>query len=351
MGKGNRKVDSGAKNANDDMSNATRPILSADDVKTEARQLQYWFEQACHIMVLDPEMNPMGLPILKYLNETPSLLHAIQSLSAAHENYYRPQSGRAMIEIMLASDGLKDELSQFVFGAFIYWDMACSFLLDPQERQPLNTPEIFNGIQSLGDTYHCIAGYAIEMFYLIGTLGRYCPGVIDGQDRDLVLEVTLEEQMISWTPRHDSPMLYSMADAFRKHALIMLYRICHRGVISACNHVDQEADCTDETEHTISCYAFDIVHSLGQMPITNPYLNLQFIPLMTAGSELGMEKVEFRNEVKQRFKAIYSLNRIPANLRAIELLEELWTLRAAGIKISWLALLLQKNCLHKFTLG
>ncbi|KAF4878385.1 hypothetical protein CGCSCA1_v002439 [Colletotrichum siamense] len=356
-------------------------------------------------MVLDPEMNPMGFPILKYLNETPSLLHAIQSLSAAHENYYRPQSmeesllerqaalslfqqelrssqrppvsafltvytlgisspwiencmgkehlagGRAMIEIMLASDGLKDELSQFVFGVFIYWDMACSFLLDPQEQQALNTPEIFNGIQSLGDTYDCIAGYAIEMFYLIGTLGRYCRGVIDGQDRDLVLEATLEEQMINWTPRQDSPMLYSMADAFRKHALIMLYRICHRRVISACNHVDHEADCTDETEHTISRYASDIVHSLGQMPITNPYLNLQSIPLMTAGSDLGMEKVELRNEVKRRFKAIYSLNRIPANLRAIELLEELWTLRAAGIKMSWLALLLQKNCLHKFTLG
>ncbi|KAE9575048.1 hypothetical protein CGCF415_v005111 [Colletotrichum fructicola] len=405
MGKGNRKVDSGVKNANDEMSNVTRPILSAGDVRTEARQLQYWFEQACHIMVLDPEMNPMGLPILKYLNETPSLLHAIQSLSAAHENYYRSQSmeesllerqaalslfqqelhssrrppvsafltvytlgisspwiencmgkehlagGRAMIEIMLASDGLKDELSQFVFGAFIYWDMACSFLLDPQEQQPLNTPQIFNAIQSLGDTYHCIAGYAIEMFYLIGTLGRYCRGVIDSQGRDLVLEATLEEQMISWTPRQDSPMLYSMADAFRKHARIMLYRICHRRVISACSHVDQAADCTDETEHTISRYASDIVHSLGQMPITNPYLNLQSIPLMTAGSELGMEKVELRNEVKQRFKAIYSLNRIPANLRAIELLEELWTLRAAGIKMSWVALLLQKNCLHKFTLG
>lgn len=64
-----------------------------------------------------------------------------------------------------------------------------------------------------------------------------------------------------------------------------------------------------------------------------------------------MEKMELRNEVKQRFKAIYSLNRIPANLRAIKLLEELWTLRAAGIKMSWLVLLLQKNCLHKFTLG
>lgn len=63
----------------------------------------------------------------------------------------------------------------------------------------------------------------------------------------------------------------------------MLYRICHRRGISACNHVDQEADCTDETEHTISRYAFDIMHSLGQMPITIPYLNLQSIPLMTTG--------------------------------------------------------------------
>lgn len=52
-----------------------------------------------------------------------------------------------MIKLMLASDGLKDELSQFVLGAFIYWDMACSFLLDPQEQQPLNTPQIFNAIQ------------------------------------------------------------------------------------------------------------------------------------------------------------------------------------------------------------
>lgn len=57
-----------------------------------SRQLQYWFEQACHIMVLDPGTNPMGLPILKYLNETPSLLHAIQSLSAAHENYTGPRA-------------------------------------------------------------------------------------------------------------------------------------------------------------------------------------------------------------------------------------------------------------------
>ncbi|KAF5518858.1 Sterol regulatory element-binding protein ECM22 [Colletotrichum aenigma] len=171
-------------------------VTPSSSSNNHSRQLQYWFKQACHIMVWDPEMNPMGLPILKYLNETPSLLHAIQSLSAAHENYYWPQSmeesllerqtalslfqqelhssqrppisafltvytlgisspwiencmgkehlagGRAMSEIMLASDGLKDELSQFVFGAFIYWDMAYSFLLDPQEQQPLNTPDI-----------------------------------------------------------------------------------------------------------------------------------------------------------------------------------------------------------------
>lgn len=90
-------------------------------------------------------------------------------------------------------------------------------------------------------------------------------------------------------------------------------------------------------------YAETILQNMLEIPSSSSYHNILALPLLSAGAELSAENDHLRNEVRKRFRALYSLNRIPNNLVAIELLEELWILRDNGSKISWLALMLQKN--------
>ncbi|KAJ6099144.1 hypothetical protein N7467_000679 [Penicillium canescens] len=49
--------------------------------------LRHWCEKTSQIMVLDPESNPFSLPILEYLEISPSLMPTILSISAVHEQF------------------------------------------------------------------------------------------------------------------------------------------------------------------------------------------------------------------------------------------------------------------------
>ena len=40
------------------------------------------------MLVIDPENNPYSFPALEYVPQSSALLHAIQSLSASHEQYF-----------------------------------------------------------------------------------------------------------------------------------------------------------------------------------------------------------------------------------------------------------------------
>ena len=433
--------------------------------RPDVKLLQYWLERASQIMALDPDINPMSFPILKHFDRCTSLVHALQSVGAAHQHFFDPKKmkrcleertlamelvrkeldapakdlsvvfltvfllgllsfwtaplqqdadalyqaqahflgGRALVDDMLALPPA--ELSQdilFAIGSYLYWDMACSFIIDSDKQKPLNTEAVFTAVQTLHNTYHPILGYSTEITYLLANLGRYCRSVVDTGERDRALEETFAEQLEQWEPNRDTPELSALGDAYRSHGLINLYAICRRPATE--ETTAEESECTRNVDSwdldllyapfepdsrywlddlampTVSsqfvqalageghdsnsagpdCYcdtlesrkdwdnaihdlALETVSSLMRVPDTHPCINLHGIPLLTAGSELTAEDVEEREFVTKRFRAVYSLNHLPANLAALELLEEIWKQRDAGSVVSWLELMKEKG--------
>ncbi|KAF3806796.1 hypothetical protein GCG54_00007045 [Colletotrichum gloeosporioides] len=147
-------------------------------------------------MVIDPDINPLSFPILDLLDASLSLLHALQSVSTAQQHFFDPSQiercleersiatqlvqreivnppkdvipvfltvlmlglstawiegpvtqfglqhlygARAFVDIMLADSSLPEE-NPSVFGftirAYLYWDMACAFLVAEGVQQP-----------------------------------------------------------------------------------------------------------------------------------------------------------------------------------------------------------------------
>lgn len=89
--------------------------------------------------------------------------------------------------------------------------------------------------------------------------------------------------------------------------------------------------------------AYETLESLFETPLDAPCIHSHSIPLLTAGSQLQHDNTSMRVKVIDRFKALFSTNRLMVNLWAIQLLEELWSLRDLGSSIIWLELLLSKS--------
>ncbi|KAH7145516.1 fungal-specific transcription factor domain-containing protein [Dactylonectria estremocensis] len=365
--------------------------VGSRDGTASSALLQYYFERVCHIMVLDPEINPLALPLLGRFRESSALLHVVQSIAAAHRHGFNicdSNAGECLVERRRTLSAIQQELlqarsqpvssflaifllgisspwiegttglehllgaravidlilgdptadpcepsTQLILGIYIWWEMAASFNLDDSLHNPLHTDSMYKAVHANRLQYHPLAGYSLEMFYMVANLNRYCRRVVDGQARDLALEAMLEDWMLRWTPNREDELLYLLSDAYRKHGLIQLHRICGP------NQKDSER----ESERLIQQWAGEAMENLLQIPLTSPYLNFQPIPLLSGASEIPAHNLEQREEVKARFRAIYSLNTLPVMLDAIALLEEVWELRSLGITTPWLVILLERG--------
>ncbi|KAH7145515.1 fungal-specific transcription factor domain-containing protein [Dactylonectria estremocensis] len=385
--------------------------------------LRYWLERASQIMVIDPDENPLSFPILEYLDQSPSLKHALQSVGAGHRNYFHPEKlskcleerssalrsiihelsypgdnlfplflsvllvglstawtnpptadfgqqhlrgARALVDILVSNPSDRESRPPYfnlVIGAYLYWDMATAFLIPAEQQVPLNNADMYSAVLDVGQEYHPIGGYSTEIFYLLGNVGRYCRSVVETGIRDASVEVALEEEMEKWEPNRDNPQLGLVSDAFRSHGLISLAAICYRrrsseaaqdAIFSAMLSAETEeavewwqdlGTCfvDDELEASICSRALAVVQDLTSIPSSHACTNLQAIPLFTAGSELTKEDKRERDLVLQRFKELYSLNHLRANLTALQVLPEIWERRDAGETISWLELMIEKN--------
>ncbi|KAJ0375622.1 hypothetical protein COL26b_006128 [Colletotrichum chrysophilum] len=393
--------------------------------------LRYWLEKASQIMVIDPDINPLSFPILEHLDASPSLLHALQSVSAAHQHFFDPSQmarcleergiaiqlvqreianppkdvfpvfltvlmlglstawiegpvtqfglqhlygARALVDIMLADSSLPEEnpsVFGFTIGAYLYWDMACAFLVSSSEQAPIDNVDLFLGVLQTGSDYHPIGGYCTEVYYHLSSVGRYCRRVCDTGIRNVEEENHLENMLLGWKPEGDNEALVTIGEAFKIHGLINLAISKRHALLTDPSDMDdflstQHIDPTllmasiltpppasntefhaDEDpsvrEENIRRQAVQVVRSLTSIPPTHSCTNLQAIPLLTAGSELTAEDYEERELVSQRFRALYSINHIRSNLRALDLLLELWELRDAGTVMSWLDLMLEKG--------
>ncbi|KAJ6038326.1 uncharacterized protein N7446_005130 [Penicillium canescens] len=351
--------------------------------------LQYWLEQASQMLVIDPENNPFSFPIIRYLTEAPSLLHIIQSLGAAHQEYFPArgpivsleEKGRALQMLqremvqskkpeecfltisllglshwansdprdfgqqhLFAARGITDHLLSrdrdifhqpgngndnllaTCFGSFLYWDMCCAHLVDARQQRPLDTTPIAQAVRALRAMEHPTYGPAAELIYILCQVGRYCREVIQLGHQDIIKATALHQQLCAFPVLRNNSSLALLYDSFKMHGLILLYR----------NSV-HSARLEDETkEDRIHKYAIKIACNLSEIPLSSNLLNIQALPLLTAASELRSYDTELRQALVARFKAIYSMNRVPSTLLAISLLEEIWEIRDTGLEASWM---------------
>ncbi|CAI6045858.1 unnamed protein product [Clonostachys chloroleuca] len=396
---------------------AEETAMTSPSSPWDQKLLRYWLEKASQIMALDPDNNPFSFPLLENSGQLPAMIHAVQSIGAAHQDFFDMSKlnkcleeralalrlirqelqqaskditacfltvfllglsyfwtagpfidldgirqaqahflgGRQLIDFILAIPvEERTERMHFAIGSYLYWDMACSFLIEPEYQRPLDTAEILAAVQVLAGRFHPILGYSAEIAYLDACVGRYCRSVVDTGVRDAVLEATLEEQLLAWKP-NDVQELSHISEAYRSHGLLNLYVVCYRSssTPTLSTHWSsewrpdpaspEEESAEDELEARIHSIALRTVTSLMHVPDNHPCTNVHGIPLLTAGSELTADDAKERDQVRKRFRALYSFNHLPANLAAIQLLEELWSLRDVGIGVSWLSLMVEYN--------
>ena len=225
-------------------------------------------------------------------------------------------------------------------GVYLYWDMCSSFLVESCEPRGLDLFTISLAVLRMGDWHHPMYGTCSRLLLIVADIGRYCRLVHDiPQNRNLIQEAMLETQLSTWTTRPQNPDLDHLYEAFRNHGLLFLYR----SRAHAQEGCPTDPDVTEAQESLILQYAEETVRHLILIPASSYYLNFQSLPLLTAGSELTVSNHFLRDKVRDRFRAIYSLNRLPANLMALQLVEELWDARDSGNPSFWLSHTLQKD--------
>ncbi|KAJ9614729.1 hypothetical protein H2204_014502 [Knufia peltigerae] len=371
-------------------------------LRIDARLLQWWMDATCKILVLDLHLNPLSLPLIEHLRVSPALCLALESFSLGHRGCWATKSrveffekrshalslcreeltskavpletsfytvmllglttpfmediddygkehligARTILEILLRqNDSTRDPKIEQLLAYYTWWDMSCSFSVDPREIPALSTSEVLS-VTSRGDAGPVgarFAGCMVEIYHLLGLLLRYCMQVLRGGARDPEHERTLELALTSrYRPDRirDEDVLF--AEAFRNHGLIILYRICR---IRRTTDVQGGMPWTDNSSvaSRIHGYALKIISLVLPTQIGTPFWNSLAIPLLTAGSELTVDDQVLRNNVREAFSSVLNQCRTNTVARAKDLLEEVWIRRDSGIEISYLELALQKG--------
>lgn len=354
------------------------------------RLMQHWVEKASHLWTLDHDNNPMSFPIMEQLSECESLVHTLQSVSAAYEFFYDAhrmhdaveERGKALSAIgqelrlqpkvtpqmyltvymlgvsspwiddsptkfgqvhLMAARSIIDSLLQqatfvshpyrtFVIASFIWWDMSCSLLIDPKEQKPLDSVELCSAVSSLHGKFCAITDHAIELIYELDLLGRYCRRLYEGSMPDLALEDALESRLTSWEHTVETEPVKTYNEILRLHGLVMLYRLCGRTTGS-----------TDDTEAYIRACACSVMQKVSTIQANSPVFKFVHIPLFNAATELMADDVLWRDQVLGWCAVLYSTNRSPTNKWALELLQSHWQAKDAGGSQTWLELMLTKG--------
>ncbi|KAF4335851.1 C6 zinc finger domain protein [Fusarium beomiforme] len=247
------------------------------------RLLQHWVEQASQMLCIDRNNNPLALPLLPYLASSPSLLHAIQSISAGHEVFFagkgltvclqerghairflredlknsgiisplsvltvfllgvssswtEPQPGswgkehldgaRALMKFILVDKKARqDSVTQLLSGWYIWWDMTCAFLDDTGDS---SDQYILQNILSLDQdhrSFHPIVGFSFELYAIVADIGRYCKRVYEHGLVDLTFDdKEAEQRLLAWSSNHGEKHIQNLSNAYRNHGLLMLYQ-------------------------------------------------------------------------------------------------------------------------------
>jgi hypothetical protein len=247
---------------------------------------------------------------------------------------------RTVAEMVIQKkDSKKDELDHLTLGTYVYWDMACSFCLDPVDHPVDRESSLEIYVKQARHRFHAITTHSIDLYYLLGHLGRYCRVVVDQGSRDLLYEANIEKSLLEYESIESDPAAKSLTEAFRRHGLLLLHRLCGKPGVSQYTIPAQLGN-----ENYAHHLAVDIIELILQIKSDSPYLHIQTIPLLSAGAELTLSDTLKRDQVRHRLNEVYSTNRLVSTLWVIDLLEELWGAHDIGMThITWLELMLAKN--------
>lgn len=362
-------------------------LASKIEVKVDSRLMLYWLEATCRMLSVDSSNNPFSFPILRYVADSASLVHFLQSASAGQEEYFNESkmsicleergkalsslrrelqtqssslslcfftllmlgmssswiapspteygkehliAARTVADIVLKKSYSKaEELNHLALGIYVYWDMACSFCLDPADHPVDHDGPLEIYVNQARHKFHPVTTHSIDLYHILAQLGRYCRLIVDGGTRDLLSEIYFQKLLDEYESIESDSVAKSLTEAFRKHGLLLIYRFCGKPEV---------------TEADTHILALRIMRLLLHIPSNSPSLNLQVIPILTAGAEMLSTDTLERDLIRQRLREIYSTNRLVPTLWVLELLEELWETHDRGIThLTWLELMLKKN--------
>ncbi|KAF5534000.1 C6 zinc finger domain-containing protein [Fusarium mexicanum] len=251
------------------------------------RLVQHWVEQGSQMLCVDRNYNPLALPLLPYLASSPSLLHAIQSISAGQMVFFsgdslavclrergsairllredlhnsgaispvsaltvfllgmsaswiepRPDSwgkehmdgARTLMKLILVDKKARqDSTTQLLAGWYLWWDMACAFLDDDTCESPDQC--ISQNILSLEQdhpSFHPIIGDSFELYAMVADIGRYCRRVYEHGLVDSNFDDKIEQRLLVWSSNRGGKHIHNLSNAYRNHGLLMLYQTRRR---------------------------------------------------------------------------------------------------------------------------
>lgn len=365
--------------------NQVKPILEDDLIR-------YWYSTACFNMALfPPPVNPLAHHISPLLSRSKALRHTLNVISEAHRHQFSQvqsrtilvERGQALVSLQSEMRGLltashsdillraaalsslmlcissgwldstgrdfgidflwgsremvslmvshepEDPVIFYVVGLFVYWECFSAYLMHSSKQKPsderilaqLQNPPFYN-------TINPVTGIATAMFPLLTEIGQYYRFVVDNRCAPISCHQTFKQRLRDFLlpGGHDSrPYLKSLAEAYRSIGFIMLYQA--RSVMTA----------LDEHEELFKLHhVLKITEMTKEITTGNQLLNWEGPLLLIAGSELTAEYHEERELIKKAGEHLASWTRVKTYSQALQLVQDIWSLRDQGSKITWL---------------
>ncbi|KAF4171741.1 hypothetical protein CNMCM8694_002089 [Aspergillus lentulus] len=280
-----------------------------------------------------------------------SLLLGISSAWLVDDDYgYQYLVGtRKVVSLLLEQDNSTDDFLRYLLGLYVYWEL-CSSYIEPCDMI-LSSTELVSKVVSehLASYIHPVTGIATSICPVLIDVGRYYRRVIelsvDGVNP--AYEYLLESKLQDWSPEKASfsisvcsqtkaesllASLQLLADSQRAMGMIMLYqaRSVAQGIHPAGFPPLRKAVET-------------IMTMLRLIPPGDPLLNSEAPLLVIAGSELLETDTEYRELVERHAMEVTKFTRVRAYMSGIQLVRDIWDLRKAGMRTTWLELMLQRG--------
>jgi transcriptional activator protein UGA3 len=201
---------------------------------------------------------------------------------------------------------------------FAYHDILASVSMD---CAPM-IPDLY-WLDEDGNTLDTYFGLASVPVSLLGEISSLRATLKNGSNASAAAEAPIiESKLLEWRPgeAQDCSLVY-LADSYRSSALIHLYRtlLHHRqGVVATLNHkIAQEVEA--------------VVRLVGQMPTSSlPVCTLLFPLFMAGGEMVRSDHIQF---TRQRMQEMASYRRFENVAKALEVLEEVWDVRARTLPV------------------